>query len=416
MASKKKQKLFRSDGTRANQSGSSSDSSSCDEMVSFQGKLVYSDRPVNRASQTMVKKFLQDAPSRHKSSDLFDLNNAPNGTTLGEGRISSSASFRALPQVMSSSMSMKDNNVASKKKQKLYRFGGMKANQSGSSSGSSSCDEMVSFQGKLVYSDSKLANRSNRTCQVGSGINQDRGSSSSSTSNNFASQTMVKKFLQDAPSRHKSSDLFDLNNAPNGTTLGEGRISSSASFRALPQVMSSSMSMEDINASNKEINNAAAQTKSKRRKVSSVVSSVFFGVSLKTKNQWQANLSYSGDKPTKYLGLFDKQEDAARVFDVEWDKANKAGQKPHGALNFPNELEKSKKVLPHHEKKKKDRKTSRYIGVSWHKSSLRWKATIRIRGVQENLGYFHDQEEAARAYDARNIQLGRTTKLNFPLQ
>ena len=42
---------------------------------------------------------------------------------------------------------------------------------------------------------------------------------------------------------------------------------------------------------------------------------------------------------------------------------------------------------------------SAFVGVSWHKQAERWLAYIRHSGMQHSLGYFHDEQEAARAYD-----------------
>jgi hypothetical protein len=38
--------------------------------------------------------------------------------------------------------------------------------------------------------------------------------------------------------------------------------------------------------------------------------------------------------------------------------------------------------------------------VSWHKHSQKWYAYIQHSGKMHGLGYFHDQLEAAAAYDA----------------
>eukprot|EP01138_Halocafeteria_seosinensis_P016414 gb/GECG01016745.1/.p1 GENE.gb/GECG01016745.1/~~gb/GECG01016745.1/.p1 ORF type:complete len:588 (+),score=86.49 gb/GECG01016745.1/:1-1764(+) len=58
--------------------------------------------------------------------------------------------------------------------------------------------------------------------------------------------------------------------------------------------------------------------------------------------------------------------------------------------------------------------TSRYYGVSWHKSSQRWAVQIRHDGKRIHVGYFADELEAAIAYDkiARNLR-GTHTKTNF---
>jgi hypothetical protein len=60
------------------------------------------------------------------------------------------------------------------------------------------------------------------------------------------------------------------------------------------------------------------------------------------------------------------------------------------------------------------KKTSHYRGVCWYKNSKKWVATITYDGKQHNLGYFEDEEEAARAYDKEaRAQRGDNAKLNF---
>jgi hypothetical protein len=61
------------------------------------------------------------------------------------------------------------------------------------------------------------------------------------------------------------------------------------------------------------------------------------------------------------------------------------------------------------------RKSSKYRGVFWHKSSNKWRAQINYDSKQHALGYFEEEEEAARAYDrAARAQKGEKAQLNFP--
>ena len=46
-------------------------------------------------------------------------------------------------------------------------------------------------------------------------------------------------------------------------------------------------------------------------------------------------------------------------------------------------------------------KSSQYRGVNWHKEARKWVAHITIDGVLKHIGYFVNEADAARAYDAR---------------
>jgi len=66
--------------------------------------------------------------------------------------------------------------------------------------------------------------------------------------------------------------------------------------------------------------------------------------------------------------------------------------------------------------RRKTRGSSQYRGVSWSKGKGKWRACITI-GKSVHLGYFTDEAEAARAYDAAaRTRFGIFANCNFALQ
>lgn len=58
--------------------------------------------------------------------------------------------------------------------------------------------------------------------------------------------------------------------------------------------------------------------------------------------------------------------------------------------------------------------TSQYKGVCWSKKYSKWRATIKLDGVQRHLGFHTSEEDAAIAYDkAALLHFGQFAKLNL---
>lgn len=58
--------------------------------------------------------------------------------------------------------------------------------------------------------------------------------------------------------------------------------------------------------------------------------------------------------------------------------------------------------------------TSGFRGVSWNKRTKKWKASIERVGKQYHIGLYDDLQEAAKAYDAKALELfGEFANLNF---
>ena len=60
-----------------------------------------------------------------------------------------------------------------------------------------------------------------------------------------------------------------------------------------------------------------------------------------------------------------------------------------------------------------DHGTSKFKGVGWYKSKNMWRARIKIDGVHKHLGYFENENDAAKEYNIHAVlNFGQLAKLN----
>ena len=107
--------------------------------------------------------------------------------------------------------------------------------------------------------------------------------------------------------------------------------------------------------------------------------------------KWKAQIKQNGKHA--YLGSFDNEQEAAH----KYDETSATLGRP---LNFPKASD-GALVGP-----------SLYKGVSWDRGKKKWRAQLKQGGKKSSLGYFDNEEAAARKYDEAAGIIGRS--LNFP--
>lgn len=141
--------------------------------------------------------------------------------------------------------------------------------------------------------------------------------------------------------------------------------------------------------------------------------SIFKGVAkVKLNGTWAARIYINGKSHN--LGSYTAPEDAARAYDAAAYSA--WGNECY--LNFPDLAGNPPPIRPTISDRKRQAAPKRgYKGVSFHKGAGKWRALIRVDGIQRHLGSFGNAESAAQEYDRAAYEAwGDGCYLNFPDQ
>jgi hypothetical protein len=130
----------------------------------------------------------------------------------------------------------------------------------------------------------------------------------------------------------------------------------------------------------------------------------------KASSSYHVQMADPQTKRQRKIGSYASEEDAARAYDFAAVQAHG----PSAIRNFPGEDISEMPVSKGEERKQ--RSSSRYLGVSWHKAKSSFQVKLRDSQIkrQRHVGYFTSEEDAARAYDFAAVQAhGPGVKRNF---
>ena len=135
--------------------------------------------------------------------------------------------------------------------------------------------------------------------------------------------------------------------------------------------------------------------------------SKYVGVNWSKKGKrWKSCIRINGKKT--FLGCYDDEDEAARVYDLQAMRFGKPVNFPSGGQRQAVKPRKDKSGLPDVLRK------SSYVGVTWNRAMKKWETKTRINGQIKGLGYFdlEDEKKAALNYDEQAALQGKP--VNFP--
>jgi hypothetical protein len=132
-------------------------------------------------------------------------------------------------------------------------------------------------------------------------------------------------------------------------------------------------------------------------------SSRFWGVTWDRRSKkWQARYKDANGKRHS-IGLFDDEEEAARAVNKAIRDAGLEGRRKTNAVDATGALvPKPQKTaaVPPDPARAPTETSSRFWGVTWDRGRKKWQARYKdANGKCRSIGYFDDEEEAARAHD-----------------
>lgn len=144
-----------------------------------------------------------------------------------------------------------------------------------------------------------------------------------------------------------------------------------------------------------------SQNQQNRRKTTGITTSKFKGVSWdKSVGLWRASIKINDKRTT--IGRYVTEEAAGLAY-------NEYAKEHFGEYANLNDIDESidyKNLTP------KNKKSSKYVGVSWNKKYGKWKADFYINGKSKFIGHFDSEEDAAIAYNEKIINFNLKRKLN----
>ena len=125
------------------------------------------------------------------------------------------------------------------------------------------------------------------------------------------------------------------------------------------------------------------------------------------KGYYTVGLNISGNDKTHYVHQL-----VARTF-LNYNIGNRKRVVDHIDNDRSNNNLSNLQIISQRDNTSKDQKnrSSKYIGVSWHKSSKTWRASIWVNGIKKHLGGFKNEINAHFAYQSNLESLEKIQKI-----
>jgi phage anti-repressor protein len=131
------------------------------------------------------------------------------------------------------------------------------------------------------------------------------------------------------------------------------------------------------------------------------------------KNKWKAELKK--EYTISFLGYYENEKDAAKAYNDYALFVNKTENKNYVLNNIPNYISQPRDVPNLNKEKSNEKKSSKYIGVSYDSKRKYYVVGIKFENKTYNLGRNESEEECAKIYNQQALYFNNHFNTNYNL-